>query len=150
MFAIVILYLVRRNDGVDFHIFVPHCRHNHFFGLELSKFPKSKSLSLQRSNKGVAIAVEVLANNILYPLVEVVIGNLVAFFFERLNDALAVDQILEGFGARLLDFVGKLLAPILVAQKLFLWGGHASHLGIGDDIIIDDGGDAINDFGFSG
>src|SRR4029079_5639208 len=115
-----------------------------------------KGLGLQGLDKGVAIAVKVLANNLLDPLVEVVVGNLVALFFECLNDELAVDQILEGCGACLRDFLGQLFAAVLLAQEPFLGSGNASHLGIGNNITArctvqaDDSGDAIKDFGLSG
>jgi len=153
MLAIVILNSVRRDDGIYFHILVPHRLHNHPFALHFFEFSKRVVLRLESLDEGVTIAVEILPDRILNALINVVIRNLEAFFFERLNDQLPIDQILESGGAGFFDFCEQLLTPELLAEQLFFGSGQVAHFrkgnDIGDVIAFDDGSDAINHFGFS-
>ncbi len=86
MLAIVILNSVRRDDGIYFHILMPHRLHNHPFALHFFEFSERVVLRLESLDEGVAIAVEIFPDHVLNALIEEVIRNLEAFFFERLND----------------------------------------------------------------
>ncbi len=102
------------------HVLAPHRLHDHFLGLHLFEFADRVVLRLQRLDKGIAVAAEILPDDFVHPFFNVMIGNLIALLFERLDNQLPIDQVLAGPLRRgSLILVSKLFAGGLRTQQLF-------------------------------
>ena len=144
---VIILNLGRGGDHIAFHILGAHGLHDHAFALHPLEFAQRIILSLQRFNKCVPIAPEILVDDLVHPLIDVMIGDLVVLFLEGLDDQLAIDQILEPELADFPHFFDQFLAGELRTQLLFARDDQRTHLRIGDDVTVHDRGDAIDDLG---
>src|SRR6266853_4538187 len=73
------------------------------------------------------------------------IRNLVALFFERLNDKPSINQIFQRQFSGFLELVSQLLTSVLRAQQFFPWRRQNAHLRVRDHVAIHDRSDAVND-----
>src|SRR5439155_3222993 len=73
------------------------------------------------------------------------IRNLVALFFERLNDKPSINQVFQRQFSGFLQLVSQLLAGVLRAQQFFPWRRQNAHLRVRDHVAIHDRSDAVND-----
>jgi UDP-N-acetylenolpyruvoylglucosamine reductase len=64
-----------------------------------------------------------------------------------LEDELAVHKVLQGGEPHFLDLVGQIRSPVGLAQSTLAGADEFAHLGNGDNIVVDDGCDAVNDLG---
>ena len=72
------------------------------------------------------------------------LGQLEFFLVKRLDDELAIDQILEGGAAGGLDLFLELLPVVLGPQQSLARSRQSANLRIGNNIAIYDGSDAVD------
>src|SRR5947208_494539 len=105
-------------------------------------------LRLERFDEGIAVAAEILLENFVNSFFDKMIGNLEVIFLKRLNDKLAIDQILKSRRADFLDLLDELLAVKLGAQQFLARRDQTAHLRVGNDVAVDDRRDAVDNFWF--
>ena len=116
MGLVIFVHFCGRSDGVELDVLTPHRLDDHFLGLHLFELAHCEILGLERFDEGVPIPAEIGANNIVHPVLHEMVRNLVVFFFERLNNELAIDQILKCGLAHFLHLFDELIAIELGAQ----------------------------------
>ena len=110
---VILVHFRRRSDAVELDIFASHRLDDNFLGLYLFEFAHGEVLGFERFNEGIAVAAEILPENFVDSLFDEMIRNLKVVFFKRLNDQLAIDQILECGLAGLFNFFDELVAAEL-------------------------------------
>ena len=92
---VIFVHFRGRSDEVELDVFAPHRLDDDFLGLHLFEFADGVILRLERFDEGVAVAAKILPENFVDSLFDKMIGNLEVFFLKRLNNKLAIDQILK-------------------------------------------------------
>ncbi|MEY2480727.1 MAG: hypothetical protein QOI04_1654, partial [Verrucomicrobiota bacterium] len=87
---------------------------------------------------------EIVANDIVDPLVHEMLRKFEFFLVERLDDELAIDEVLESGTPGGLDLLVQFLAVILRPEQAFPRRREPAHLRVGNNIAIHDGSDAID------
>ncbi len=83
-------------------------------------------------------------DHLIDPLVDEMRRNRELLLVESLDDELAIDQVLERGFPQFDNFLHQLLAGILRAEQTLARFDDFAHLGISDDLVIDDRRDAID------
>jgi len=144
---VIFHHLGRRNHRDRFHVFAPHRRDDDFVHLHLLELGERIILGLQRLDEGVAVAAEIVANDVVDSFFNEMLGQLEFFLVEGLDDQLTIDQVLERGGAGGLDLFVELLAVVLRPEQPFARLGKAAHLRVGDNVAVHDRGDSVDDAG---
>jgi hypothetical protein len=71
--------------------------------------------------------------------------DLVALLFEFLDDERALNELVESVHFRFADLIDQILAGEVAAELLRDGLHETADLTVGDDLVIDDGRDAIDD-----
>src|SRR5947209_20105405 len=117
MRLIIFFHFRRRSDEVELDVLASHRLDDNFLSLHLFEFAHGEVLRLKRFDEGIAVAAEILLENFVNSFFDKMIGNLEVFLLKRLNDKLAIDQILKSRRADFLDLLDELLAVKLRAQQ---------------------------------
>ena len=143
---VIRLDLVGRDDDGLLGLVAPHRLNDHAIADLLAILRQREVFGLECLDECGAVAAVIVGNDVVDLLVDDRLRDFVTFGVEFLDNERALDEAVERVHLRLAHLLDQLLARKIAPQLLDNGLDELTNLAVGDDVGVDDGRHAVDDF----